>query len=221
MALDRATDDRLITENPENFFVKVLHLESYYNYRTIGNNFEIVSSILSNNDYCKQNGIKNLGKKRVAYIAAEEIKCTKSDVHYVNIHNKKNRVFAALAQIKNDNKDKITDVDFINQIEFGINIEQENEENEISLRTKPLFCRVELDKTKKKPACSECNSICSFTMEDLLDPQHGIGLEDLKLELVRHHHPKTRKMENGKNRNTQETSRELDFIKNLLYKNPF
>ena len=58
-------------------------------------------------------------------------------------------------------------------------------------------------------------------MEDLLDPQHGIGLEDLKLELVRHHHPKTRKMENGKNRNTQETSRELDFIKNLLYKNPF
>lgn len=44
------------------------------------------------------------------------------------------------------------------------------------------FAEMNLIKVKKKPSCADCDSICAYTMEDLLDPQHGIGLEDLKLE---------------------------------------
>ena len=207
MALDREIDDRLLRDNPDNLILKVLHLESYYNYRTVGNTYELMTSVLSNNDFCKKIEIKNQGKKPVAYIVADEVKCTKSSVHYANIHNKKYRVYAALAQIKNDYKDEIVDIDFINSFQIGLDVEQS--ENDISLRVKPHYCRDEMDKTKKKLPCSECDSICSYTMDDLLDPQHGIGLDDLKLELLLHHHPKTRKMENGKNRNTFETAREL------------
>ena len=54
----------------------------------------------------------------------------------------------------------------------------------------------------------ECDSVCAFTLEDLLDPNHGIGQIDLKLELEKHHHPKTRKILN-KQRTTHEAAREL------------
>ena len=205
MALDRITDERLIRENPENQTLTVLHLESYYNYRTIGDQFNLMTSILSKNEYLKPIEIKNEGKKLVAYIVADEIKCTKSDAHFAHIHGKKQIIYAALSQIKNCYKDKIIDFDFINQIELGLNLG----DNKFSVRIKPNYCRDELDKTKKKLPCGNCDSICAYSMEDLLDSSHGIGLEDLKLELDRHHHPKTRKMPNGKNRSTQETAREL------------
>ena len=42
MALDRITDERLIRENPENQTLTVLHLESYYNYITIGDQFNLM-----------------------------------------------------------------------------------------------------------------------------------------------------------------------------------
>ena len=53
LALDRESDERLAIEYPENLTLKVLHLESYYNYRTVGENFDLMTSILSNNDFCK------------------------------------------------------------------------------------------------------------------------------------------------------------------------
>lgn len=205
LSLDTETDQRLMNLSPENYTLTVLHLESCYNFRTIGPNFNLMTSVLSINDYLKNVDIKNVGKKIIAYVVADEIKCSQSEKHYAHIHAKKQRIYAALAQIKETHKDKIVDIDFINKIELGLNLE----ENEISLRQKPNFCRDELDKTKKKRSCCECDSLCAYTMEDLLDLNHGIGLEDLKLELDRHHHPKTRKMLSGKNRSTQETAREL------------
>lgn len=205
LSLDRETDERLIRENPGNITLTVLHLESYYNYRTVGDKFSLMTSVLSNNDYLKSIDIKNEGKKLVAYVVADEVTCSKSDAHYAHIHGKKQRIYAALSHIKNNHKDKIIEIDFINQIELGLNLG----EAEFSLRTKPNFCRDELNKTKNKKTCGECDSICAYTMEDLLDIKHGIGLEDLKLELDRHHHPKTRKMPNGKNRSTHESAREL------------
>ncbi len=205
LSLDKETDQRLINENPEHLTLTVLHLESCYNYRTIGPNFNLMTSVLSNNDYLKPIEVKNEGKKSLAYVVTDEIKCPKSDTHYSHIQSKKQRIFAALAQIKDNNKDKIVDIDFINHIDLGLN----RNDNEFTMRIKPNFCRDELDKTKKKRSCGECNSLCAYTMEDLLDHNHGIGLEDLKLELDGHHHPKIRKMANGKNRTTQEKAREL------------
>ena len=53
MALDRETDERLTATFEKNFTLTVLHLESFYNYRTVGSNFELNSSILSHHDFCK------------------------------------------------------------------------------------------------------------------------------------------------------------------------
>ena len=173
-ALVRETNERLLRENAESLTLKVLHLESYCHYRTVGENFDLMTSILSNNQYCKKIEIKTQGTKPTVYVVTDEIKCTKSDVHYVHIHGKKKRVYAALAQIKNENRDKIVDGDLINQIELGLDLEEE--QHEINTRIRPLNCRDELDKTKKKPVYGDCDSICALTMEDLLDPHYGIGL---------------------------------------------
>ena len=181
LALDRESDERLAIEYPENLTLKVLHLESYYNYRTVGKNFDLMTSILSNNNFCKIIEVKTQGKKTAAYVLADEIKCSKNEVHYAHIHSKKKRVFAALAQIKDTHKDKIIQTDFINHIKLGL--ELEGEENITSVRVKPTNCRDELDKTKNKPSCVDCDVICAYTMEDLLDTQHGIGLEDLDLSI--------------------------------------
>ena len=130
---------------------------------------------------CKKIEVKTQGKKTAAYVLADEIKCSKNEVHYAHIHSKKKRVFAALAQIKDTHKDKIIQTDFINHIKLGL--ELEGEENITSVRVKPTNCRDELDKTKNKPSCVDCDVICAYTMEDLLDTQHGIGLEDLDLSI--------------------------------------
>jgi hypothetical protein len=61
LSLDRETDERLIRENPGNITLTVLHLESYYNYRTVGDKFSLMTSVLSNNDYLKSIDIKNEG----------------------------------------------------------------------------------------------------------------------------------------------------------------
>jgi hypothetical protein len=147
LALDRETNERLLRENAEDLTLKVLHLESYYNYRTVGENFDLMTSSLSNNQYCKKVEIKTQGTKPTVYAVTDEIKCTKSDVHYVHIHDKKKRVYPALAHIKNENRDKIVDGDLINQIELGLDLEEE--QHEINTRIRPFNCRDELENKEK------------------------------------------------------------------------
>jgi hypothetical protein len=38
-----------------------------------------------------------------------------------------------------------------------------------------MFCRAELDRTKKKKTCVECEILCAYSVEDLLDVYHEIG----------------------------------------------
>ena len=123
-------------------------------------------------------------------MVANEIKCAGINTHYSNIHSKKQRIVAAFKQIQNENKDKILNEDFL---DFDFSTSEI--EIDTTVRLKPLYCRDEIERTKKKKPCSECESICAYSIEDLLDPNHGIGQADIKIELDNHNHPKSRKIE--------------------------
>lgn len=88
-------------------------------------------------------------------------------------------------------------------------LELEPEENDIVLREKALFCRGEFERTQTKKPCVECDSICAYTISDILDLKNGLSQSDLINELANHFHPKSRKMPTGHIRRTQEAAREL------------
>ena len=195
--MDTETDERLKISNQENLTLTVLHLESYYNYRTVGINFQLVSSILSHHDAVKNIEIIKSGTKQNTYTVADEIKCA-----CLNTHSKKQRIVAAFKQLRNENKDKIINEEFLN-----LDLSPSEIDN-TPVRIKPMFCREELDRTKKKNPCAECETLCAYSIEDLLDSNHGIGQADLKIELEKHHHPKTRKIEN-RQQTTHDAAKEL------------
>ena len=205
MFLRMQTDTRIETTSTHSLTLTVLNLESFYNYRTKGEKFELVTSVLSHHDYCKTIDIKNKGTKTSNYVVVDEVFCSNTAVHYMNIHSKKKRIHAALLQVKITNEKYLADPIFLNH--FVLSMEPGEEDS--VLRIKPEFCRGEHDKTRNKLPCAECDTVCAYTMEDLLDKKHGIGQGDIKLELEKHHHPKSRMMTTGKQRNTQESAREL------------
>jgi hypothetical protein len=146
------------TSYQENLTLTVLHLESFYNYRTPGPNFEFKSSILSHSDVCQKIEISKTGIKPNTYSVIDEIKCANTNSHYANIHSKKQRICAAFTQLKIENKDQDICEEFLNN-DFSVN----ELETTTSLREKPEFCRNELNRSAKKSACVECDSICAFT----------------------------------------------------------
>ena len=191
MALDRNKDEELSLESPKNTSLTVLHLESFYNYRTCGEKFELKTSILSNHDYCINIQVKSQDSKENKYTVTDEIVCSKSNTHFSNLHAKKQRIIAAMSEIKYGEK-SIIDSDFINYFDISCKINIQANNNSNNLRPKPQFCRNEFETTSKKKQCAECDSLCAYSIEDLLDPHFGIGQIDIKNELEKHHHPKTR-----------------------------
>ena len=168
--------------------------------------FELVSSVLSLSDYCKK--LEFFDEKREnIYKVVNETPCPDSSVHYVTMNSKKQRISAALLQIK-QNSEEISPAFHDILKFFTISIEQDQNEPEIP-RRKPTYCRGINDITASKPACADCHALCSFTLEDILSPTHGIGQKDLLAELTAHKHPKTRRMTNDKLRTTSEAAREL------------
>ncbi len=59
-----------------------------------------------------------------------------------------------------------------------------------------IFCRAELDITKKNKTCVECEILRAYSVEDLLDVYHEIGQADLKIELEKHQSSKIPKLGN-------------------------
>ena len=78
-------------------------------------------------------------------------------------------------------------------------------------RQRPQYCR-SLPGTLKKPACSKCDELCSFSMESLLHPTNALSQPDILDELANHYHPSSRKISDNqinRQRITQEAAREL------------
>ena len=183
-------------------------MESFYNYQSKGNDFERCSSILSINEHSKK--LKKLTEvKKNMYTVVEEIPCPDLTVHYLNLNSKKQRISAALLQIKsslsNENNEIARFQECLNYFTFSL----EPEEANLIVRPKPQFCRGIEEGTATKPACVECTAICAFSIEDVLSKKRGICQKDINEELQAHKHPSSRKMPNLKLRNTQEAVREL------------
>ena len=84
----------------------IQNIESYYNYRTIENDYKLVSSILSNENNFIEIWIKNNSsvQNRIYEIAPEIILIQNdfiSNSNFSNLHLKKYRIKSALAKIKN------------------------------------------------------------------------------------------------------------------------
>lgn len=170
----------------------------------------MVTSVLSNNEYCKKLDSLNENKKNQYVVVAEE-PLVEQNVHYVTMHSKKQRICAALLQIKEKFGNISPSVADIFKY-FTARNEQDvarNEKVTSAIKPKPQYCRGYDETTATKPACVNCSTLCSNTLEDILSPTHGIGQTDLLAELTAHKHPKTRKMANLKLRNTSEAAREL------------
>jgi hypothetical protein len=124
--------------------------------------------------------------------------------------SKKQRINAGLLQIKANNLENLDGLENLFDY-FALNVQQ-GEEN-IIVRDKPAYCRDITQKTQKKPACVDCESVCSFTIEDILSKTNGIGQNDIYAELSAHFHPRSRLIliANGasRQRSTQEAAREL------------
>lgn len=191
---------------PEKKTLTINNIESFYNYRTVGNDFKLATSVLSEINLVKIIQKSKIDARPNDLSIVNEVPIVESSVHFNTIYAKKQRINAALSQIKNSN----ADIDYLNSNFFNFfssNIEPE-EEN-IVVREKPMFCRGELERTALKHPCMECDSVCSYTMFDILDLKNGLNQNDLIDELTIHRHPKSRRMPAGHLRRTLEAAREL------------
>ena len=69
---------------------------------------------------------------------------------------------------------------------------------------RPIYCR-----DKKKGDCYEkCNVVCSFTIEQLESQTKSLSSSEVNIELQKHNHPITRKI-NNKWRTSKEAIQEL------------
>lgn len=203
MALDVEQDTRLQNLHQLNQILSVTHLESSYNYRNIGTEFKLATSILSNNDKWKNLEIISQAEKPNRYSVVEEKICSDPVVHFVNIHAKKQRVYAALLQIKTQLPIETAQEEFFNFFTHSIANEQVNIE-----KIKPSYCRGINEAKMRKPACADCNQVCLYPIESVLSTRFGLTQNELLEELKRHHHPSSRKI--GTHfRTTKEAAREL------------
>jgi len=197
LALDFETNISISREFPENKILVINNLESFYNYRTVGANFKLYSSILSNENNLIEIKVKN--KNSTSNLIGEiipEVVLSDNPVNFLNLHLKKHRIKSAMAKIK------------------ALQSSEANFQNEINLvnnENPPQFCR-KFPGSAKKPACIQCTSICSFSIESILHPTKSVSQTDIIAELELHHHPKSRKIKNNqieRQRLTCEAAREL------------
>ena len=261
LALDIDIDKSIRNRSLFNRTLNIQHLESFYNYRTIGSKFTLATSILSNLNRLKNLDIIKEGMKENVYAISPEIICKKTSVNFSHIHLKKKRIKAALIEYKsNKNKKKsIVSIDFEasnasdsdnsifeipNNSKSDLHINKNNNksltneetnllnfftitlepvEQDNSVKQKPIYCRGELETSNTKKSCMECDTVCAYTMEDILSENRGIGQKDIIKELINHHHPSSRRiLHTNKLRDTKQAARELadHYIYRHNYKEP-
>ena len=208
----------------------ITNLESFYNYQTIGDDFKIVSSILS----CTENCVVDVKHKNEPHnneneeLGEEEV-CENliTSVKYETIHTKRIRIKSELEKL---DKNIVTDenIDFFNyftlntRIDNSLEVSFDDSDSEIPKNVnfsieKPKFCRDELEASTKKKPCKSCSSKCTLTIENLL-PSSNLSRTLIEEELYNHHHPKSRVIDK-RWRNTDEAKQELK--QHYLYSHGF
>lgn len=190
--------------------MKVANIESFYNYRTVGDRFDLMTSLLSINENLLPMIIKSKGNEEIAYTVEPEKRVSPTDTDTFNIHKKMCRINSAFAKISENNErvgnDRIdqfkvnfgkfnvpdtTGDEVFGFFDYFLNTNEAAREQLPRNLPNPFppGCR-RLPGTVKRPSCVNCRSICAYTTNQLLDL---VG-DDLTNELQSHHHPTTIKI---------------------------
>lgn len=199
----------------------ILLLESFYNYRTVGERFDLMTSVVSNQAQLLNVELRDKKKEvKQTRDASDEVNMVEYNVNSnaSNLILKHMRINAAFQRIK----EKLQ-VDTNNQIVHGeplfdylmnepdktrVNNNENNGSSVVEQKAK--YCRYQQKGSKQ--ACSKCESICKYTIETILDPRKTIGQVEILKELHDHHHPTGRLIKNGdkiRQRTTAEAAEEL------------
>ncbi len=205
-------DQELYNERyPESYFLTIKNLESFYNYRTIGPDYEYFTSVLSNNNV--NNMIKLFipddqnGTFIPTYSVLKSVDVKEPETNMTTLHLKKNRIIIALNQVEKMNLDDLTVKDFNKN--FISSYRREITSNIDEAKELPQTCR--RTGTKTKPPCSNCVSELMYSVDLILSD--NITLDNILVELKNHGHASTRKIPLGGGRerwrNREESAREL------------
>ncbi|CAF0895334.1 unnamed protein product [Brachionus calyciflorus] len=191
--LDFETDLFHSTNYPRNKTLTIQNVESFYNYRTIGSEFRLVTSILSDWNHFIELRLKGYIHEDVNhedYQIIEEEKIDQVDLNLMNLKLKQGRVNCALNKIR-DYLASIGEETNSQLIDF-FSLAQEVEKNEsANIQERPKFCNGK--KTQKKNPCNDCKEICSLPFEMLLNENgNNVSQSDIYEELMVHHHPSSR-----------------------------
>ena len=190
--------------HPKFYYLTIRHVESFYNYRTVGDDFNLVTSLLSS----ETNLMELEGSAdscNVVHVVQDEDQLSDEGISFMHLHLKRHRMMSAMTKIKHATR-QIEAAQGNSEVfnYFSLNI---NPFNGPSNRTAPKSCRSIT--TKKKTVCSACNELCAYSMESVLDPCYGIAQHDIQEELSIHGHAKSKKMQNGNWRTNEEALIEL------------
>ncbi|CAF0918964.1 unnamed protein product, partial [Brachionus calyciflorus] len=210
ISLDFETDTYFSVNFPNVQTLTIQNIESYYNYRTIDTDFKLVTSIFSNDDHFIELKLRKNNKEVVSYseyTVIPETKISDVELNFLNMRVKQTRVNCALNKIRSNLEKNRREVNEIFFDYFGLN---DDEEDENGLKEMPVFCNNK--RTKKKSPCSECTEICSLSLEMILHPTNPVSQADIYEELMIHHHPSSRIIQENENkriRTTKEAAEEL------------
>ena len=186
----------------------ITNVESYYNFRSFGQSFKLVSSILSgNNNLIDLTLISSVdaGQTNDIYEIVKEnmIREEKLKLHSIVLDQR--RIRSAIVKVNSQGQRPFTSKQTNYDAFFGHVDEEEDEGNEQEL-LQPIFCRDKSTANKKK--CMECTAVCSLSIEGLLDKRNPTGQVAIVEELHLHGHPKSRLID-GQQRVTTQAAKEL------------
>lgn len=190
----------------------IQNVESFYNYRTVDDEFRLVTSILSDENHFLELRLKGYNHDDVShetYEVLKEQKITDIDLNLINLRLKQFRVNCALNKIRDNLTNHNLDAD--SSILNYFSLEQDECETIQIISEKPKFCNAK--KTAKKSPCQECKELCSLSMDMILDKNgNGVSQSDIYEELMIHHHPSSRIIKENNSsraRTTAEAAEEL------------
>ncbi len=207
LAIDKTLDNEDKNLHQHNLTLEITHLESYYNYRTVEDDFKLVSSGLSIEEKLApitaiENKTKNQDPK---FIIGDETIIQPIITNFENLYVKKSRIQALIGEMMYANIINKLPISNI-QSYFGRDMRPLIPNQIITI--KPNYCRDKFQ-SALKPACIACKMTCHHSIEMILDPVKGLSKEDVLLELKHHFHPKTRILDSVKQRDLSESKREL------------
>lgn len=222
----------------DGWVLNIQSISSFYNYRTVGDDFRLATSILSNQERLLDIKLTKSAvlQKTLGFQVIDEVVLNEEDIssRLSGLCVKQARINSAMLKIRlmdeqeNNEQSRLFDY-FALRADAGENVNIENEASEDTRPTpapenivrqehslvrqdaRPIYCRYR--RAGKKAPCSDCKSPCTFTLEMILSERRAISQSDIIDELRLHHHPSSRKIQLDANttrmRLTNEAAEEL------------